>query len=34
MSPCYDRITILYEGEIRFVDPITRQNYPDARTQN
>ena len=25
MSQCYDRIPILYEGEIRFVDPITRQ---------
>ena len=34
MSQCYDRIPILYEGEIRFVDPITRQTYPDAVTQN
>ena len=34
MSQCYYRKTILYEGEIRFVDPITRQTYPDAVTQN
>ena len=34
MSQCYDKIPILYEGEIRFVDPITRQTYPDAVTQN
>ena len=34
MSQCHDRIPILYEGEIRFVDPITRQTYPDAVTQN
>ena len=34
MNQCYDKIPILYEGEIRFVDPITRQNYPDAVRQN
>ena len=34
MNQCYDRIPILYEGEIRFVDPSTRQTYPDAVTQN
>ena len=34
MSHCYDGIPILYEGEVRFVDPITRQIYPDAVTQN
>ena len=34
MNQCYDRIPILYEGEIRFVDPITRQTYPDAVPQN
>ena len=34
MNQCYDRIPMLYEGEIRFVDPITRQTYPDAVTQN
>ena len=34
MNDCYDRIPVLYEGEIRFVDPITRQTYPDAVTRN
>ena len=34
MSQCYDRIPILYEGEIRFVDPITRQIFADTVTQN
>ena len=34
MSQCYDRIPILYEGEIGFVGPFTRQTYPDAVTQN
>ena len=34
VSQCYDRIPILYAGEIRFVDSITRQTYPDAVTQN
>ena len=34
MNQCYDRIPILYESEIRLVDPITRQTYPDAVTQN
>ena len=34
MNQCYDRLPILYEGEIRFVDPITRQTYPDAVPQN
>ena len=34
MNQCYDKIPILYEGEIRFVDPITRQTYPDAVPQN
>ena len=34
MNQCYDRIPILYEGEIRFVDPITTQTYPDAVRQN
>ena len=33
-SQCYDRLPILCEGEIRFVDPITRQSYLDAVTQN
>ena len=30
MNQCYDKIPIIYKGEIRFVDPITRQTYPDA----
>ena len=34
MNQCYVKIPILYEGEIRFVDPITRQTYPDAAPQN
>ena len=34
MNQCYDKIPILYESEIRFVDPITRQTYPDAVPQN
>ena len=34
MDQCHDKIPILYEGEIRFVDPSTRQTYPDAVPQN
>ena len=34
MNQCCDRIPKLYKGEIRFVDPITGQNYPDVVTQN
>ena len=34
MNQYYDKIPILYEGEIRLVDPITRQTYPDAVPQN
>ena len=34
MNQCYDRIRILYEGEVQFVDPTTQQMYPDAVTQN
>ena len=33
MNQCYNRIPILYEGQIHFVDPITRQTYPAANTQ-
>ena len=33
MNQCYGRIPILYKGEIRFVDPVTRQIYPYAVTQ-
>ena len=34
MNQCYDRIPILYEGQIQFVDPITRQTHPAANIQN
>ena len=34
MNQCYDKIPILYEGEIRFGDPIKRQTYPDGVPQN
>ena len=30
MNQCYDRIPILYEGQIQFVDPIARQTHPGA----
>ena len=30
----YDGIPILYGGQIRFVDPITRQTHPAANLQN
>ena len=32
MNQCDDKIPILYRG--KFVDPITRQTYPDATAQN
>ena len=34
MNRCYDKIPILYRGQIQFVDPITRQTSPHATTQN
>ena len=34
MNQCYDRIPILYEGQIHFVVPITRQTHPAANIQN
>ena len=34
MNQCYDKIPILYRAQIQFVDPITRQTYPHAITQN
>ena len=34
LSQCYDKIPILYKGQIRFVDPITRHTLPDALSQN
>ena len=34
MNQCYDRIPILYQGQIQFVYTITRQTYPNANAQN
>ena len=34
MNRCLDRIPILYEGQIQFVDPITRQTHPATNLQN
>ena len=34
MNQCYDRVLILYEGQIQFVDPITRQTHPASDIQN
>ena len=34
MNQCLDRKPILYEGEIRFVDPVTQHTHPHAVTQN
>ena len=33
MNQCYDKIPIFYKNAIFFVDPITRQTYPDAQVQ-
>ena len=33
MNQCYDWIPIIYEGQIQFVDPITRQTHPAANIQ-
>ena len=34
MNQCYDKITIFYKNAFLFVDPVTRQTYPDAQVQN
>ena len=34
MNQCYDRIPIVYEGQIQFVDPITQQTQPAANIEN
>ena len=34
MSHCYDRIPILYEGQIQLDDSITRQTHPATNIQN
>ena len=33
MNQCFDKITIFYKNSIIFVDPVTRQTYPDAQVQ-
>ena len=33
-KPEYNRVPILYEGQIQFVDPITQQTHPAAKLQN
>ena len=33
LNQCYDKIPVLYKGQIQFVDPITRQTLPDALPQ-
>ena len=34
MNQCYDKISIFYKTSIFYVNPITRQTYPDAQVQN
>ena len=34
LNQCWDRIPILYEGQIQFLDPFTRQTHPAANIQN
>ena len=34
MNHCYDKFPIFYKIAIFFVDPITRQPYPDVQVQN
>ena len=34
LSQCYDRVAILYEGQIHFVDPSARQTQPATNIQN
>ena len=34
MSQCFDRIPLLYQGQIQFVDTLTRQTYPNANGQS
>ena len=34
MNQCYDKIPIFYKNVIFFVEPISRQTYPDAPVQN
>ena len=34
INQCYDKIPVFYKNANFFVDPITRQTYPDAQVQN
>ena len=34
INQCYDKMAIPYKGQIQFVDPTTRQTFPDAMSQN
>ena len=34
MNECYNKIPNFYRGQIKFVDPITRQKLPDTMPQN
>ena len=34
MNQCYGKIPIFYKNAIFFVNPITRQTYPDAQVHN
>ena len=34
MNQSYDKVPIFYKNTIFFVDPITRQTYPDSQVQN
>ena len=34
MNQCYDKVPIFHKNATIFVDPITRQTYPNAQVQN
>ena len=34
LNQCYDKVPIVYKGQIQIVDPVTRQTLPDAMPQN
>ena len=34
LNQCYEKITVLYKGQMQIVDPIRRQTLPDALPQN
>ena len=34
MNQCFDKVPMFYKNAIFFVNPITRQTYPDAQVQN